>query len=44
MLAASNGNKDVIWILIERGANLDVVDAVSVYVHMLYYKSRVSSF
>ena len=41
MLAARNGHKDVIWILIERGANLDLVDSVSVYV---YYKSRASSF
>ena len=30
MLAAANGHKDVIFILIKRGANLDVVDVVSV--------------
>ena len=30
MLAANNGHKDVILILIRRGANLDLVDAVSV--------------
>ena len=44
MLAAKNGHKDVISILMQRGANLDLVDAVSVYVPMLYYKSRTSSF
>ena len=32
MLAAANGHKDVILILIQRGANLDLVDEVSVYV------------
>ena len=30
MLAASNGQKDVILILIQRGANLELVNAVSV--------------
>ena len=30
MLAAANGHKDVILILIQRGANLDLVNAVSV--------------
>ena len=39
MLAVSNGHKDVISTLIQRGANLDLVDAVSVHVHMLYYKA-----
>ena len=29
MLAAKNGHKDVILILTQRGANLDLVDAVS---------------
>ena len=43
MLGAGNGHKDVISILIQRGANLNIVDPVSVYVHMLYYKSRASS-
>ena len=37
MLAASNREKDVILTLIQRGANLDLVDAVSVHVHILYY-------
>ena len=44
MLAARNGHKDVILTLIQRGANLDLVDTVSVYVHMLYYKAQSSSF
>ena len=43
MLAADNGHKDVISILIQRGANLNVIDSVSLYVHMLYYKSRAAS-
>ena len=44
MLAADNGHKDVILILIQRGANLDLVDAVSIHVHMLHHKARASSF
>ena len=39
MLAARNGHKDVILTLIQRGANLDLVDAVNVHVHILYYKA-----
>ena len=39
MLAASNGHKDVILNLIQREANLDFVDAVSVHVHLLHYKA-----
>ena len=43
MLAAENGHKDVVLILTQRGANLDLVDAVSVHVDMLqYYKTLVS--
>ena len=38
MLAARNGCKDVILTLLQRGANLDIVDTVSVHLHMLYYK------
>ena len=38
MLAAKNGHKDVILTIIQRGANLDFVDGVSVHVHVLYYK------
>ena len=36
MLAAKNGFKDVVLILTQRGADLDLVDAVSDYVRMLY--------
>ena len=40
MLAAESGHKDVILLLIKRGANVNLVDAVSVYVHiLLYYKA-----
>ena len=39
MLAARNGHKDVILTLLQRGANLDLVDIVRVYLHMLYYKA-----
>ena len=39
MFAATFGHKDVILTLIQRGANLDLVDAVSVHVLMLYYKA-----
>ena len=44
MLAASSGHKDVILTLIQRGANLDLVNVVSVCVHILYYISHTSSF
>ena len=36
MLAAENGHKDVVLILAQKGANLDLIDNVSVCVHMLY--------
>ena len=35
MLAANNGHKDVVLILTQRGASLNLVDAVSVHVDML---------
>ena len=38
MLAALKGHKDVILILTQRGANLDLLDAVSIHVHMSFYK------
>ena len=38
MLAAKRGHKDVILILMQRGANLDLFNAVSVHDHMLYLK------
>ena len=33
MLAAKNGHKDVVLILAQKGANLDLVNSVSVYVY-----------
>ena len=39
MLAAMNGRKDVVLFLTQKGANLNVVNKVSVYVRMLYDKS-----
>ena len=38
MLAAQNGHKDVVLILTQKGANLDLVNEVSIRVHMLYEK------
>ena len=35
MLAAHNGHNEVILTLIQRGANLDLVKAVSVHVHVI---------
>ena len=42
MLAANYGYKDVVTFLTEKGANLDLVNRVSVYVHMLYEKSCIT--
>ena len=42
MLAAKNGHKDVVFILTEKGANLSLVNKVSVHVHMLYYKRCIT--
>ena len=39
MLAAGNGHRDLILILIQRGANLNLVNAVSVCVHIIYFKA-----
>ena len=33
MLAAKKGYKDVVLILTQKGANLEVVNVVSIYVH-----------
>ena len=44
MLGAKNGHKDVVAFLTEKGANLDLVDRVSVYVHMLYEKSYITKY
>ena len=42
MLAAMNGHKDVVLILTHKGANLDIVNEVSVRVYILYDKSCIS--
>ena len=42
MLAAENGHKEVVFILSQKGASLDLLDRVSVHVHMLYEKVSVS--
>ena len=42
MLAAKNEHKDVVLILAQKGANLDLVNRVSVHVHMLYEKSCIT--
>ena len=41
MLAAMNGHKDVVLILTQKGANLDLVNNVSVHVHTLYEKGCI---
>ena len=42
MLAAENGHKDVVFILTQKGANLDLFNKVSVHVHMLYETGSIS--
>ena len=42
MLAAKNGHKDVVLVLTQKGANLDLIDRVSVHVHMLYEKISIT--
>ena len=42
MLAAENGHKDIVLILTQKGANLDLFDKVSVHVHMLYETVRIT--
>ena len=44
MLAAENGHKDVVLILTQKGANLDLVNKVSIHVHMLYEKISITDF
>ena len=39
MLASKNGHKNVVLILAQKGANLALVNRVSVHVCMLYEKS-----
>ena len=42
MLAAQNGHKDVVFILTQKGANLDLFDKVSAHLHMLYETVSIS--
>ena len=42
ILAAERGHKDIVLILIQKGANLDLINAVSVHVHMLYNKTCIT--
>ena len=42
MLAAMNGHKDVVLILTQKGADLNLVNNVSVHVHTLYDNSCIS--
>ena len=42
MLTAMKGHKDVVLILIQKGANLDLVNKVNVYVRKLYDKGYVT--
>ena len=42
MLAAENGHKDVVFILAQKGANLDLFNEVSVHVHMLYEEVSIT--
>ena len=41
MLAAQNGHKDIVSILTQKGANLDLVNEVSVHVHICYMRKAV---
>ena len=42
MLAAENGHKDIVLILAQKGANLDLVSRVSLQVHMLYEEVSIT--
>ena len=42
ILAAKKGHKDVVFILTEKGANLSLVDKVSVHVHILYERNCIT--
>ena len=42
MLATKNGHKDVVLILAQKGANVDLVNRVSVHVYMLYEKNCIT--
>ena len=41
MLAAENGHKDVVLTLTQKGADLDIVNEVSVNVNMLYDRGSI---
>ena len=42
MLATKRGYKDIVLILIQKGANLDIFNEVSINVHLLYNKTCIS--
>ena len=43
MLAVKRGHKDVVLFLTQGGANLDLLDAVSIVdVHTIYYKNCIT--
>ena len=42
MLAAKKGHKNIVLILIQKGAKLDLFDKVSVHVYMLYDKPCIT--
>ena len=42
MLAAEKGHKEIVLILTQKGANLDLVNKVSVNVYMLYDKPCIT--
>ena len=42
MLAAENGHRHVVFNLIQKGANLDLFNKVSVHVQMLYLKVSIT--
>ena len=44
MLAVENEYKDVVLILTQKGANLDLINKVSVHVHKLYEKVSITDF
>ena len=44
MLAAEKGLKDIVLILTQKGANLDIINAVSVNLHMLHYKFCITEY
>ena len=42
ILAAKGRHRDIVLILAQKGANLDIVNKVSVHVHMLYNKPYIT--